>query len=34
MAGHLFVGGCTDPEAIGEVVKTLAVAFAKRIIGG
>src|SRR5208283_5341847 len=32
MAGHWFVGGCTKPEEIGEDVKVLAVAFAKRII--
>ena len=29
MAGHWFVGGCTKPEAIGEDVKALAVAFAR-----
>lgn len=34
MAGHWFVGGCTKPEAIGDKVKALAVAFAKRIIDG
>ena len=34
MAGHWFVGGCTKPEAIGEEVKALAVAFAKRICDG
>ena len=34
MAGHWFVGGCTDPAAIGEDVKVLAVAFAKRISDG
>ena len=32
IAGHWFVGGCTQPEAIGEKVKALAVAFAKRLI--
>jgi hypothetical protein len=32
MAGHWFVGGCTQPEAIGNEVKSLAVAFAKRLI--
>ena len=32
VAGHWFVGGCTQPEAIGEKVKALAVAFAKRLI--
>jgi multimeric flavodoxin WrbA len=30
MAGHWFLGGCTKPEAMGEEVKTLAVAVAKR----
>ncbi|MGO9113712.1 MAG: flavodoxin family protein [Thermoguttaceae bacterium] len=30
-AGHWFLGGCTKPEAIGEDVKALAVAFAKRV---
>jgi len=34
MAGQLFVGGCTKPEAIGEDVKALAVAFARRLIDG
>jgi len=34
MAGHLFVGGCTDPAAMGEDVKARAVEFAKRIIDG
>ena len=34
LVGHWFVGGCTKPEAIGEDVKTLAAAFAKRIIDG
>ncbi len=34
MAGHWFLGGCTKPEAIGEDVQALAVAFAKRIIDG
>ncbi len=34
MAGHWFLSGCTKPEAIGEEVKTQAVAFAKRIIEG
>ena len=28
LAGCLFVGGCTKPEAIGEDVKTRAVDFA------
>ncbi len=31
MAGHWFLSGCTKPEAMGEDVKALAVAFAKRI---
>ena len=31
MAGHLFVGGCTEPEAIGEEVRAVAFAFAKRL---
>ena len=34
MAGHWFLSGCTKPEAIGEEVRTQAVAFAKRIIDG
>ena len=34
LAGHLFVGGCTKPAAIGEETKGLAVEFAKRIIDG
>jgi multimeric flavodoxin WrbA len=29
MAGHWFVGGCTQPEAIGQDVKDHAVEFAK-----
>jgi multimeric flavodoxin WrbA len=32
IAGHWFVGGCTKPEAIGDEVKSCAVAFAKRLI--
>jgi len=32
MAGHWFLGGCTKPEAMGREVKTLAVAFAKKLI--
>ena len=31
MAGHWFLSGCTKPEAIGEEVRTQAVAFAKRM---
>jgi multimeric flavodoxin WrbA len=33
MMAHLFIGGCTEPEAIGEDVKVRAVAFAKRLTG-
>lgn len=32
MAGHWFVGGCTEPEAIGEDMKKRAVEFAKRLV--
>ena len=31
MAGHLFVGGCTDPAAMGEDVKARAVEFAQAL---
>ena len=31
MAGHLFIGGCTEPEAIGDDVKDRAVAFASML---
>ena len=34
LAGHWFVGGCTNPEAIGEDVQAQAVKFAKRVIDG
>ena len=33
MAGHWFVGGCTEPEAIGEDVKARAVEFAEGLGG-
>jgi multimeric flavodoxin WrbA len=33
MAGHRFVGGCTEPEAIGEETRTGAVEFAWRLVG-
>ena len=33
MVGHLFVGGCTDPEAIGDDVKRRATEFAGAITG-
>ena len=32
MAGHWFLSGCTNPEAIGEEVKAAAAAFAKRLV--
>jgi len=31
MVGHLFVGGCTEPEAIGSDVERRAIAFAGAI---
>jgi multimeric flavodoxin WrbA len=31
MAGHLFVGGCTGPEAIGEDMKARIVEFVRRL---
>lgn len=31
MMGHLFVGGCTEPDALGEEVKARAVEFAKKL---
>jgi multimeric flavodoxin WrbA len=34
MAGHWFVGGCTEPGAIGGKVKTRAAEFAVTITGG
>jgi multimeric flavodoxin WrbA len=33
MAGHWFVGGCTEPDAIGDAVKQDAVEFARRLAG-
>jgi len=33
MAGHWFVGGCTEPEAIGEETRTGAVEFARTLVG-
>jgi len=33
MAGHWFVGGCTEPEAIGEETKIGAVEFARELVG-
>ena len=33
MVGHLFVGGCTTPETIGEDVKARAVEFAMMLSG-
>jgi multimeric flavodoxin WrbA len=34
MVGHLFISGCSEPEAIGEDVKNLAVAFARTLAQG
>jgi multimeric flavodoxin WrbA len=34
MAGHWFVGGCTQPEAIGQDVKTRAAEFARVVTKG
>jgi multimeric flavodoxin WrbA len=34
MAGQWFVGGCTEPEAIGQDVKDLAVEFARGLTKG
>jgi multimeric flavodoxin WrbA len=31
MAGHLFIGGCTTPEELGDDAKARAVEFAKRL---
>jgi multimeric flavodoxin WrbA len=31
MAGHLFVSGCAEPDAMGEDVKNRAVAFARTL---
>jgi hypothetical protein len=33
-AGHWFVGGCTQPEAIGQDVKTRAAEFARELTKG
>ncbi len=33
MAGHLFVGGCSEPEALGEEVKVRAIEFAGTLTG-
>ena len=32
VAGHWFVGGCTEPEAIGQDVKVRAAEFAKTLV--
>ncbi len=34
MAGHWFVGGCTQPEAIGQDAKTRAAEFARDVTKG
>jgi multimeric flavodoxin WrbA len=34
MVCHWFIGGCTEPHAIGLDVKVRAVEFAERLIGG
>jgi hypothetical protein len=33
MAGHWFVDGCTEPEAIGEKTRAGAVEFARNLVG-
>jgi multimeric flavodoxin WrbA len=33
MAGHWFVGGCTQPEAIADETRTSAVEFARKLVG-
>jgi len=33
LAGHLFMGGCTEPEGIGEEAKVRAIGFARRLTG-
>jgi hypothetical protein len=33
-AGHWFVGGCTEPDAIGDDVKARAVEFARAVAKG
>ncbi len=34
MSGHWFLGGCTEPEAIGPDVRTRAVKFARALVKG
>jgi multimeric flavodoxin WrbA len=34
MAGHWFVGGCTEPEAIGPELRTRAAEFARVVVKG
>jgi hypothetical protein len=33
MLGHLFIGGCTEPDAIGDDVNKRAVEFASMLAG-
>ena len=33
MIGHLFIGGCSEPEAIGDDIRTRAVEFAGVLVG-
>jgi multimeric flavodoxin WrbA len=34
LAGHLFVGGCTTPDDLGDNTKTRAVEFARAVVKG